>query len=169
MGSLTAYHAVLHQSVMLQELGFKEAFWPLYALDEAEANTLTNIALRAGFAALAAGTFWVLVAYAPDKGRLPGLEQRAQLPTVLTDFASPSLTVTCRHTFARAYDNLLYGIPSGCTQLCLSVMGEILLTNIQCSCLYASNTCVHNDPYFETSSKPHALLNNCHELFVQDK
>lgn len=54
----------------MQELGFKEAFWPLYALDEAEPNTITNIALRAGFAALAAGTFWVLIAYAPDKGIL---------------------------------------------------------------------------------------------------
>ena len=60
----------MQSSLMLQELGFKEAFWPLYTLDEAEANTLTNIALRAGFAALAAGTFWVLIAYAPDKGSL---------------------------------------------------------------------------------------------------
>lgn len=52
-----------------QEVGFKDAFRPLYTLDEAEPNSLTNIALRAGFALLSAGTFWVLLVYAPDKGR----------------------------------------------------------------------------------------------------
>lgn len=52
----------------MQELGFKEAFQPLYALGEAEANSLTNIALRAGFAVLSVGIFYLLIAFAPDKG-----------------------------------------------------------------------------------------------------
>lgn len=64
---------------MLQELGFKEAFWPLYAVDEAEPNTLTNIALRASFAAFSAGTFYLLIAYAPDKGMSCVVQYHAQL------------------------------------------------------------------------------------------
>lgn len=53
---------------MLQEVAFKEAFWPLYGMDEAEPITFTNIALRASFALLAAGVSWLLYANAPDKG-----------------------------------------------------------------------------------------------------
>jgi hypothetical protein len=49
-------------------VGFKEAFWPLYEMDDAEPITLTNIALRASFALLAAGISWLLYANAPDKG-----------------------------------------------------------------------------------------------------
>jgi len=49
-------------------VGFKDAFWPLYQMDDAEPITLTNIALRASFALLAAGISWLLYANAPDKG-----------------------------------------------------------------------------------------------------
>ena len=52
----------------MQEVGFKEAFWPLYGMDEAEPITFTNIALRASFALLAAGVSWLLYANAPEKG-----------------------------------------------------------------------------------------------------
>lgn len=52
----------------MQELGFKEAFQPLYALGEAEPNSLVNIGLRAGFAILSVGIFYLLIAFAPDKG-----------------------------------------------------------------------------------------------------
>ena len=37
-------------------------------MGEAEPSTLTNIALRVGFALLAAGVSWLLYANAPDKG-----------------------------------------------------------------------------------------------------
>jgi len=37
-------------------------------MDDAEPITLTNIALRASFALLAAGISWLLYANAPDKG-----------------------------------------------------------------------------------------------------
>lgn len=53
---------------MTQEVGFREAFWPLYGMGEAEPSTFTNIALRVGFALLAAGVSWLLYANAPDKG-----------------------------------------------------------------------------------------------------
>ena len=53
---------------IVQEVAFKEAFWPLYGMDEAEPITFTNIALRASFALLAAGISWLLYANAPDKG-----------------------------------------------------------------------------------------------------
>lgn len=52
----------------MQEIPFKEVFWPLYRMDEAEPITVTNIALRASFALLAAGISWLLYANAPDKG-----------------------------------------------------------------------------------------------------
>ena len=52
----------------VQEVGFKEAFWPLYGMDEAEPTTLTSIALRASFALLAVGISWLLYANAPEKG-----------------------------------------------------------------------------------------------------
>jgi len=52
-------------------VGFKEAFWPLYEMDDAEPITLTNIALRASFALLAAGVSWLLYANSPDKGMQP--------------------------------------------------------------------------------------------------
>ena len=52
----------------LQEVGFKDAFWPMFAMDEAEPNTMTNLALRASFALLAAGVSWVLYFNSPDKG-----------------------------------------------------------------------------------------------------
>ena len=52
----------------MQEVAFKEAFWPLYEMEEAEPITFTNIALRASFALLAAGISWLLYANAPDKG-----------------------------------------------------------------------------------------------------
>ena len=53
---------------IVQEVAFKEAFWPLYGMDEAEPITFTNIALRVSFALLAAGISWLLYANAPDKG-----------------------------------------------------------------------------------------------------
>jgi len=69
-GDVTRYCPQLLHAV-LQEVGFKDAFWPLFAMDDAEPNTLTNIALRASFALLAAGVSWVLYANSPDKGMLP--------------------------------------------------------------------------------------------------
>ncbi|KAL3154943.1 hypothetical protein ABBQ38_011473 [Trebouxia sp. C0009 RCD-2024] len=56
-------------NVLSEEVGIKEAFWPLYAMGEAEPSTITNIALRVGFALLAAGVSWLLYANAPDKGQ----------------------------------------------------------------------------------------------------
>ena len=52
----------------MQEVGFKEAFWPLYGMDEAEPITWTNIGLRGSFALLASGICWLLYANSPDKG-----------------------------------------------------------------------------------------------------
>lgn len=60
--------AVRQSCATTQEVGIKEAFWPLYAMGEAEPSTITNIALRVGFALLAAGVSWLLYANAPDKG-----------------------------------------------------------------------------------------------------
>ncbi|DBB05953.1 TPA: hypothetical protein ACH3X3_009946 [Trebouxia sp. C0006] len=57
-------------NVLSEEVGFKEAFWPLYEMDDAEPITLTNIALRASFALLAAGVSWLLYANSPDKGQV---------------------------------------------------------------------------------------------------
>ena len=52
----------------MQEVGLKEAFQPLFSMDDAEPTTLTNIALRGSFALLAIGVAWVLYANSPDKG-----------------------------------------------------------------------------------------------------
>lgn len=57
-------------NVLSEEVGFKDAFWPLYGIDAAEPITLTNIALRASFALLAAGISWLLYANSPDKGQV---------------------------------------------------------------------------------------------------
>lgn len=57
-------------NVLSEEVGFKDAFWPLFAMDEAEPNTMTNLALRASFALLAAGVSWVLYFNSPDKGQV---------------------------------------------------------------------------------------------------
>ena len=55
-------------SACAQELGFFDAFKPLYAWDEASPNTSLNIALRAALAALTAASIYALFAYTPDAG-----------------------------------------------------------------------------------------------------
>ena len=55
----------------MQEVGFKEAFWPLYEMEAAEPTTWTNLGLRASFALLATGICWLLYAKSPDKGTMP--------------------------------------------------------------------------------------------------
>ena len=52
----------------VQELGFFDAFKPLYSWDEASPNTSLNIALRAALAALTAASIYALFAYTPDAG-----------------------------------------------------------------------------------------------------
>ena len=79
----TTMDVSVRQSLMcedvLQEVGFKDAFWPLYGIDAAEPVTLTNIALRASFALLAAGISWLLYANSPDKGMAPHITLRSLL------------------------------------------------------------------------------------------
>lgn len=74
----------------MQEMPFKEVFWPLYRMDEAEPITFTNVALRASFALLAAGISWLLYANAPDKGDTFVYHDALSFITGLVHFAHAS-------------------------------------------------------------------------------